>query len=155
MGAVVYIQYLVKMSNSKTEMWSVQVKSMVVFSAVDSSPEPIGWTSASAARKSFHCTTVLKQTKHESRYHQWFTTSPAMMTLIAQMADRHLHVVTESTFSLATLQNFFYPNVMPQQHDNELTFLNNSANSNSIISESMLYTDIHSGTAGPKLVRSK
>jgi len=36
------IWYLVKMSNSKTEMWSVQVKSMVVLSAVDSSPEPIG-----------------------------------------------------------------------------------------------------------------
>ena len=36
------IWYLVKMSNSKTEMWSVQVKSMVALSAVDSSPEPIG-----------------------------------------------------------------------------------------------------------------
>ena len=33
---------------------------MVVLSAVDSRPEPIGCTSANASRKSFHGTTVLE-----------------------------------------------------------------------------------------------
>lgn len=55
-----------KTSNSKLDMKSLQVRSIVVFSAIVSSPEDIGWTLFSSSRNSFHGTSVLwTKNKHD------------------------------------------------------------------------------------------
>ena len=51
--------YLVKTSNSKFEMKSLQVRSMVDFNAMASSPVPMVCTSLSVTRNSFQGTMVL------------------------------------------------------------------------------------------------
>lgn len=53
--------YLVKTSNSKLDMKSLHVRSMVVLSAIVSSPEDIGCTLFSSSRKIFQGTRVLKR----------------------------------------------------------------------------------------------
>lgn len=55
--------YLVKTSNSKLDMKSLHVRSMVVLSAIVSSPEDIGCTLFSSSRKIFQGTRVLEMKK--------------------------------------------------------------------------------------------
>ena len=51
--------YLVKMSNSKTEMWSLTVRSMVDFRAMASREEWMGCTSLRVCRNSLQGTMAL------------------------------------------------------------------------------------------------
>ena len=53
------VVYLVKMSNSKTEMWSLTVRSMVDFRAMASKEECMGWASFRVILKSRHGTIAL------------------------------------------------------------------------------------------------
>ena len=64
MGRYLYVQYLLKMSNSKTDIWSLTVRSMVDFRAMASKEECMGWVSFRVVLKSRQGTIALQRREH-------------------------------------------------------------------------------------------
>ena len=67
-------QYLVKMSYSKTEMWSLTVRSIVDLRAMASKEEWMGWCSCSVARNSRQGTMALQVERVGQEYSNFVPT---------------------------------------------------------------------------------
>lgn len=68
------ITYLVKTSNSKFDIKSLHVRSMVVFNAIVSRPDDMGCTLFNSSLNIFHGTRVLeRKEKRYIKYHSYNT----------------------------------------------------------------------------------